>query len=163
MTRWHKFKIQEKKNSRRSYYIPWRKKGINPTLANVLKKYASQYYWLKVEHGAIETFLTKIRIIELPECWWCGVAEQSVEHLYTKCCRWKKEKRKLVRKLEKEGVKWQAQAKRRWLANLLVNKKAVVPLLSFLKATDIEGGESTKKKMLEWEQRNNQASEDLLW
>lgn len=46
-----------------------------------------RYYQLKVGHGAIGTFLTRIGVIESPECWWCGVTEQSVEHLYTKCRR----------------------------------------------------------------------------
>ena len=44
LTRWHELKIQERENSRRGYYIPWRKEVINPTLANAPKKYASRYY-----------------------------------------------------------------------------------------------------------------------
>lgn len=59
----------------------------------------------------------KIRLSALPtqgrapECWWCGEAEQSVQHLYTKCRRWRKETRKLVRKLYSGSVRWQAQAR----------------------------------------------------
>lgn len=49
-----------------------------------------------------------------------------------------KTRRKLVRKLEKEGVKWQAQIKKKWLANLLANKKAAAPLFGFLKVTDVK-------------------------
>lgn len=72
--------------------------------------------------------MTRIGVIGSPRCWWCGAAEQSVEHLYTRCRRRRKEKRKLVTELEKEGIKWQAQAERKWLANLPANEKAVAPL-----------------------------------
>lgn len=80
--------------------------------------YASRYYQLKVGHGAVGTFLAKIGVIETPGCWWCGETEQSVGHLYTKCRRWRKERRKLVRELGGEGIKWQAQVERRWFSRL---------------------------------------------
>ena len=125
------------------------------------KKYASRYYQLKVGHGAVGTFLARIGMIETPECWRCKESVQSVEHLYTRCRRWRKERRKLVRELEKEGVLWQAQAKKRWLAGLLANEKAVAPLLRFLKATDVGGREWARERELEWERKNDQAGEDL--
>lgn len=46
---------------------------------------------------------------------------------------------KLVKKLEKEGIKDQAQVKRRWLADWLTNEQAVALLLKFLKAIDVRG------------------------
>lgn len=108
----HEVKIQERENSRLGYHISWTKEGINPTLANSAKKNASRYYQLKVVHAAIEIFLTRKGIIELPECWCCGETEQSIKYLYTKCRRCWKERRKLVRELEKEGMRRQAQAER---------------------------------------------------
>ena len=68
LTKWHKVRTQERKNSQRGYYLPWKKAGINPTLANAPKKYASWYYQLKVRHGAVGSFLVKIGVIETPEC-----------------------------------------------------------------------------------------------
>ena len=90
------------------------------------------------------TFLAKIGVIGTLEYWWCGETEQSVEHLYTKFRQWRKERRKLVRELGNEGIRWQTQVERRWLAGLLVNEKAVAPLLRFLKATEIGGREGAK-------------------
>lgn len=78
-------------------------------------------------HGAVGTYLARIGVIETPECWLCKETVQSVEHVYTRCRKWRKKRRKLVRELEKEGVVWQAQGERRWLASLLGNKKAVGP------------------------------------
>ena len=52
-------------------YIPWTETKINPILGNAPKKYASRYYQLKVGHGAVGTYLTRIGVIETPECWWC--------------------------------------------------------------------------------------------
>ena len=57
LTKWLEAITQERENSRRGYYIPWRKAGINPTLGNAPKKYASRHYQLKVGHGAVGTFL----------------------------------------------------------------------------------------------------------
>ena len=95
-------------------------------------------------------------------CWWCREPVQSVEHLYTKCRRWRRERRKLVRELGKVGVAWQAQAERRWLASLLASEKAVTPLLRFLEATEVGAREGAREREAQWERRNDQAGEDLL-
>ena len=70
LAKWHEVKREERDISRRGYYVPWTKGGINPTLANAPKKYASRYCQLKVGHGAVGTFLARIGVIETPECWW---------------------------------------------------------------------------------------------
>ena len=158
----HETEIRERKMSRRGYYIPRTEEGISLVLGNPPKKYASRFYQLKVGHGAVGTYLARIGVIEAPDCWRCKEGVQSVEHLYAKCRKWRKERRKLVRELEKEGVIWQPQVERRWLAGLLVNEKAVAPLLGFLKTTGVRGREGVRERELEWEQRNDRAGEDLL-
>lgn len=100
--------------------------------------------------------MAKIGKIETPQCWWCKEPVQSVEHSYAICPRWIKERRKLVRELEKEGVRWRPQADRNWLAGVLANEKAVASLLRFLRATEVAGRE------VEWERRNDRAGEDLF-
>lgn len=50
------------------------------------------------------------------------------------------------RELEKEGITWQPQVERRWLAGLLRNEKAVAPLPGFLKTTGVGGRGSEKKR-----------------
>ena len=79
-----------------------------------------------------------------------------------RCRKWRKERRKLVRELKKEGVLWRAQGERKWLADLLGNEKAVAPLLRFLKTTDVGGREGARERELEWERRNDRAGEELL-
>ena len=44
------------------------------------------------------------------------------------------------------GVLWQVQAERRWLAGLVANKKAVAPLLRFLKDIDVGGREGARER-----------------
>ena len=85
-----------------------------------------------------------------------------MEHLYAKCRKWRKERRKLVRELEKEGITWQPQAERKWLAGLLANEKAVAPLLGFLKTTGVGGREGAREREVEWERINDRAGENLL-
>ena len=89
--------------------------------------------------------MAKIGVIETPKCWWCGEAQQSVEHLYAKCRRWRKERRKMIRELYTKDVRWQAQAERRWLAESLANERATKPLLRFLQATEIGEGKEQGK------------------
>ena len=58
---------------------------MNELLGKTLKRYASRYFQLKVGHGAVGTYLAKIGAVEISQCWWCGKAEQSMEHLHIKC------------------------------------------------------------------------------
>lgn len=162
LDKWHQTQTQKREASRQGFYVPWANNGIDPTLGNASKKYASRFYQLKVGHAAVGTFLVRIEAIETPECWWCGEAKQFVVHLYTKCRRWRKERRKMIRELHTEGVTWQAQTERKCLAGLLANQRATKTLLRFLQATEIGGREGARERELEWEQKNDQAGEDLL-
>ena len=135
--------------------------GILNSQAHLLNEKGKSRAGALHESGAEERLNDHYDDGRIPECWWCKEVVQSVEHLYTKCRRWRKEQRKLVRELDKEGVLWQAQGERRWLAGLLGNEKAVAPLLRFLKTTDV-GGRGAREREIEWERKNDQAGEDLL-
>ena len=114
------------------------------------KKYASRYYQLKVGHGAVGTYLAKIGAIDTPQCWWCDRAEQTVEHLYTECRRWRKERQMLMRTLCKEGIRCQGWTERKRLAELLANKKAIGPILGFLKSTEVGKRVGARERENEW-------------
>ena len=145
LSAWHQVKTQERETSRRGFYISQAKCGINSTLGKAPKKYTARYYQLKTGHGAFGTFLARIGALETPKCWWCGASEQTVIHLYTECRRWRKERRKVVRELEKHSISWQSRAEKRWLAGLLANEQAVGPLLSFWKARKLGVGKELHK------------------
>ena len=68
----------------------------------------------------------------------------------------------MIRELYTGGLRWHAQAERRWLAELLANERATKPPLRFLQATEIGGREGARERELEWERKNDQAGEDLL-
>ena len=72
------------------------------------------------------------------------------------------ERRKLVRELEKEGVRWQPQVERRWLAGLLANEKAVAPLLNFLKTTEVGGREGAREREAEWKRKMTEQAKICL-
>lgn len=134
---------------------------MSKVLGHTAKKYASRYLQLKVGHGAVGKYLARIGVIETPQCWWCGQAEQSVEHLYTRCRRWRKERRKLLRTLYKEGIRWQGWTERKGLALLLANEKAMGPFLDFLRSTEVGAREGARERELEWQRRGDQAGEEL--
>lgn len=68
LAKWYKTKIREKDASWRDFYISQIEKIRNKILRHTAKKYASCYLQLKVRHGAVETYLTKIRSIKIPQC-----------------------------------------------------------------------------------------------
>ena len=154
--------MQERETNRRGYYVPRVDKGISKVLGRTAKKYASRYFQLKVGHGAIGTYLARIGVIETPQCWWCGQAEQLVEHLYTKCRKWRKERQRRLRNLYKEGIRWQGWTEKKGLAELLANERAVDVLVGFLKATEVGGREGAKERELEWERKDDRLGEEML-
>ena len=68
----------------------------------------------------------------------------------------------MVKELYTEGIRSQAQAEKKNLAELLANKRATRTLLKFLQITEVGGGEGIRERELEWEQKNDQTGEDLL-
>ena len=162
LTMWQETKTQKREISRRGFYIPRLEKGMSKVLGSTSKKYASRCLQLKVGHGAVGIYLAKIGAIETPQCWWCGGAEQTVEHLYTKCRRWRQERRKLMKTLCKEGSSCQGWTERKRLAKLLANKKAMGPVLGFLKALKVGGREGAREREEEWGRKNDQVGGELL-
>lgn len=57
---------------------------------------------------------------------------------------------------------WQPQAEKMWLAGVQANKKAVAPLLRFLRTTELGGRERAREREIKWEQKNKQVGEELL-
>ena len=159
---WHQAKNEERESRSRSYYVPHLKYGIHPVLGQTLKKYAARFFQLKVGHVATGVFLERIGKGETAECWWCGRADQSVDHLYTKCKKWRRERRVLKKELRERGIIWQRRPENRWLANLLANEQAVSPLLNYLMATNIGGREGEREEAEEMDQRRDQEGEELL-
>ena len=62
----------------------------------------------------------------------------------------------------KAGSFMASSGRKKMLASLLENEKAVAPLLIFLKATDVGGREGARERELKWERKNDQAGEDLV-
>lgn len=55
---------------------------MNQTLGKRVIKFAIWFYELKVEDGAITTFLARIWMIETAECLCCGAQKQTDIQLY---------------------------------------------------------------------------------
>jgi len=159
---WHDKKTEERESRKSGFYVPSSKAEIDYLLSKTKKVTASQFYQLKIGHGPIGTFLKRIGAAETAECWWCGAAEQSVIHLYTKCRKWRAERRVLKRNLGKAGIRWQRRPEKKWLAEILADRHAVGPLLEFLKNTEVGSREGGGEKETEWERRRDQEGEDQL-
>lgn len=135
---------------------------MDKLLGSTPKIYTSRYFRLKTGHGAIGTFLVRIGVTGTPEYWWCGAAEQSVKHLYTKCRKWRRQRRKLLRSLSAKNITWQGWTERKGLAKLVADGGAVGSLVEFLKTTKVGSRAGTGRREREWEKRNDQTGEDLL-
>ena len=159
---WHDQRAKERESQKSGFYIPSQKAEMDLLLSKTKKYYASRFYQLKIGHGAVGTFLKRIGATETAECWWCGAAEQSVLHLYTKCRKWRVERRALKKNLRKAGIQWQGRPEKKWLAQLLADKHAVGPLLEFLKNTEVGSREKATEREAERQQRRDQEGEDQL-
>ncbi len=65
---WHEQKIKERENCKSGFYVFSSKAKIDLLLGKAKKVDASRFYQLKVGHGAISTFLKKIRAVETTMC-----------------------------------------------------------------------------------------------
>lgn len=81
--------------------------------------------------------------METPECWWCGVQEQTVIHLYTECWRWRREQRKLSR-LTRHQVAASTGRRRDGLATDWHTKQVVGPILPVFE--NYRGGQQGQNK-----------------
>ncbi len=87
---------------------------------------------------------------------------QLVHHMYTKCRKWRRERRVLRKELRALGIGWQHRPEKIWVANPLANEQAVQPLLKYLKTTEVGGREGGAERAVEWEQRTYREGEELL-
>lgn len=76
-------------------------------------------------------------------------------HVYAKCRRWRKGRRKLIREIGKLGITWEAYAETEWLENLLANERVIRALLKLLESTEIGSREGATEREAEWERRND--------
>lgn len=81
---WHQVKTQDKKAIVQGFYVLSAKSSINPTLSEALKRYAIQYYQLKIGHGVVGTYLIRIGVMETPESWWSRAQKQNIVHFFTR-------------------------------------------------------------------------------
>ena len=159
---WYRAKNKERESRNCSYYVLRLKLGIQPTLGQAPKKYAAQFFQLRVGYATTGVFLERIGKRETAEYWWCWQTDQLVSHLYTKCRKWKKERRALKKEFKERGIGWQRRPESRWLASLLANEQTINPLLNFLMITDIEGKKGEREGAAEENRRAGEESEELL-
>lgn len=67
-----------------------------------------------------------------------------------------------MRSSRAKNVSWQGWTEKQELANLVEDGRALGALLEFLKATEVGRREGAGETEFVWEQRNDQAGEDLL-
>lgn len=84
------------------------------------------------------------------ECWWCGQAEQSGDHLYINHRKWRYEGRVLERTCSELEYGGNADSKDRGQLN---NEQAINPLLKYLMSTKLRGREGEADKAAERDQR----------
>lgn len=133
----------------------------SPSTGTSTEEICLTVFQLKVGHGAIGVFLERIGVTETAECWWCKQAEQSVEHLYTKCRKWRRERKVLKKELKVLRIGWQRRPERRRVANLLADEQAIRPLLKYLMTIAVGGRAGETERAAEWGQRVDQEGEGI--
>jgi len=66
------------------------------------KSLATRHYQLKCGHAPTATYLKRFNQRDDDQCWWCGKAAQTQEHLFRHCRKWKNKQRELWRAVGRE-------------------------------------------------------------
>lgn len=68
----------------------------------------------------------------------------------------------LKKDMHKIGIQWQKRLKKKWLAELLVNERAVGPLQSYLKNTKVGSRDRAAEMTKEQRRKNDKEGEKYL-
>lgn len=111
--------------------------GVSPTTALAPKHLASRYFQLKLEHAAIGTYLYQIHAREDTTCQGCGSPRETIHHLLFECRKWRRQRNKLYRDLEMDGVMKPTATEEYPQGRLLREPRATRALLQFLANTSV--------------------------
>ena len=151
----------DKRNARHDrFYTPPRRKGIDHTLAKVSKSLTGRFLQLKTGHAVVGTYLYRIKAAEDESCGWCGATRQSTHHVLLKCRRWRRKRDVLKEALAKVNINWSTGPGERWLADLMSMEKAVIPLLEYLKNTEVGRRERARERDESWGERRDREGEE---
>ena len=113
------------------------KQTKDPTPARAEKRTASRFYQLKSGHALTGVYLKSTDNQPDDHCWWCdpdndcGV-QQTRDHLFKHCSRWKDQQAQLWARVKKETKK----GKQKWrVRDLLADERCSPAVLDFLRTT----------------------------
>jgi hypothetical protein len=78
---------------------------INKYLGDSKKSATARYLQLKSGHAVTGVHLIRMKKVQDTRCWWCGSRQQNVNHLMSKCRKWRIERASMLSKLASKKTK----------------------------------------------------------
>lgn len=118
-------------------YRPHGRWQLDPIAAAAPKALASRLFQLKTGHAPVGAYLYRIQARDTAACQGCGTPNETVHHALFECRKWRHQRSKLYRALERAGVAKPSAAENHPAGRLLGEPKATKLLLEFLSDTNI--------------------------
>jgi hypothetical protein len=134
----------------------------NRAIFQATKRLSSRFFQLKIGHAITATYLKRIQKLDNTRCWWCSERQQTVEHQFFNCKRWRKQRKKFFEEKVKLGLskpRNKDKNDKNDKNKLFNNLHAYNAILAFLDAIDI--GLRVNNNEREEQEIYNQDSWDL--
>ena len=102
---WLKDRISKRKRlgNTNTYTLPEKLK-VDPQIYAIRRPIATRFFQLKLGHAITAVYLFRIKKRDSKSCWWCGAANQDIDHLLFLCKKWRDERKELYQELRKNDV-----------------------------------------------------------
>jgi hypothetical protein len=124
----HQEKFQEK---------PISSLTTNRAIFQATKRLSSRFFQLKIGHAITATYLKRIQKLDNTRCWWFSERQQTVEHQFFNCKKWRKQRKKFYEEIAKLGLSKPRNKDKIDKNKLFNNLYTYNAILAFLDATDI--------------------------
>jgi hypothetical protein len=98
---------------------------------------AIRFFQLKLGHAITAVYLYRIKKRDSKSCWWCGGANQDIDHLLFLYKKWRNERRDFYQELRREDILVPTAAEQRPKDRLFNTPKALIALIPFISVTSI--------------------------
>jgi hypothetical protein len=160
---WLKDRISKGKRlgNTNTYILPEKLK-VDPQVYAIRRPIATRFFQLKLGHAITAAYLFRIKKKDSKSCWWCGSANQDIDHLLFLCRKWRKERKELYQELRRKDVPVPTAAEQRPKDRLFNTPKALMALIQFISSTSIGCSANHRREEEERDERRDRWDIGLL-
>jgi hypothetical protein len=149
-------------NTNTNTYTLSEKIKVDPQIYAIRRPIAARFFQLKLWHAITAAYLFRIKKRDSKSCWWCGAANQDIDHLLFLCKKWRDERKELYQELRKQDIPVPTAAEQRPKDRLFNTPKALMALIQFISVTSIGCSANHRREEEERDERRDRWDIGLL-